>query len=387
MTTIRGMTSTDRLADWITLVDASYPEREAQGWDATGVQVGAPDDEVRTVMVTLDVTDAVLDEAAGAGADLIIAHHPLLFRPLERLTPDTAAGRLALRAARQGCAIVAAHTNFDAASPGTTDPVTDALGLTDVRPLQTLPAEDLGTVKLVVFVPQEDTDAVLAAISDAGGGRIGEYDQCSFRTTGTGTFRPSAAANPAVGARGERNEVVEDRLEVIVPQGLLGRVVEAMTEAHPYEEVAHDLIPLTAAPPERGIGRIGTLPAAESLRDLADRLAVALDTRHLRVVGDLERRVRRVAACGGAGDGLIGVALAAGADLYVTGDLRHHPALDAATQGLALIDAGHWATEAPALSALTDTLAETAAAGGLRARLLASRTRTEPWADYTPPLT
>lgn len=375
----------DRLADWVALVDACYPESSAQPWDATGLQVGDEDDGVAGVLVCLDVTPATIDEARDRGADLLVAHHPLLFRPLERLTGATAAGRLALRAARTGVAVLAAHTNFDAAVDGTTDPIVRLLGLRDARPLLPVDEPGPGGVKLVTFVPPESTDAVLAAVAAAGAGRIGAYDEVSFRVRGTGTFRPGPGAQPVVGEVGRRNEVAEDRLEVVVPRAAVAEVVAALVATHPYEEVAYDLV-LVALPPAggRGLGRVGELPTALPLRTVADRLAAGLPAPHLRVAGDLERPVRRVAACGGAGDSLVGAALAEAADVYVTGDLRHHVALDALTQGLALVDAGHGATEAAALPSLHATLAAAATARGLTARLLASAARSEPWAQYRP---
>lgn len=378
---------TDRLADWVALVDELYPQRDAAEWDATGLQVGDPDDPVDAVLVCLDVTDATLDEAVQAGANLILAHHPLLFRPLQRLTPSTGAGRLALRAVRERVALLAAHTNFDVAQPGTTEPICRILDLRDPRRLVDQGLTEAG-VKLVTFVPQGDTAAVLQALAAAGAGVIGEYDHCSFSVAGTGTFRPSSMANPAVGQRGRLNEVTEDRLEIRVPRSRLGAAMAALLTAHPYEEVAYDLYPLAEAPGDespKGFGRVGRLPEPLALRELADRLAVGLPSPHLRVAGDLDRPVRTVAACGGAGDSLIDAAVGAGADVYVTGDLRHHPALDALAMGLAMIDAGHYATEAPAVATLRDAVAAGAAGRGLSARLLASTVRTEPWAPYAPP--
>jgi dinuclear metal center YbgI/SA1388 family protein len=375
--------ATDRLADWIAVVDGCYPEAHAAGWDNTGLQVGDPEDEVHGVLVCLDVTEATIDDALAQGADLILAHHPLLFRPLERLTPATASGRLALRAARAGVAIVAAHTNFDVAHGGTTDPVMAALDVHAARPL--VPQAGPGSVKVVTFVPAEHTDAVLDALAGAGAGVIGQYDHCSYRLAGTGTFRPSAEANPTTGERGRVNEVTEDRLEVVVPRDLLGAVVAALVGAHPYEEVAYDVYPLVdTARPEHGHGRVGALPAPLPLRAVADRLAAALPAPLLRVAGDLDRLVSTVAACGGAGDSLIPDALRSGADLYVTGDLRHHVTLDAVTQGMALIDAGHYATEAAALPSFRATVEAAARDRGLSARLLLSAVRTDPWAVYRP---
>jgi dinuclear metal center YbgI/SA1388 family protein len=373
----------DRVGDWVALVDGLYPEADAAAWDRTGLQVGDPDAAVDAVLVCLDVTAETLAEAEQARAGLVLAHHPLLLRPLERLSTDTAPGRLALHAARTGIALLAAHTNFDAAVPGTTEPVMALLGITRTTPLQPLPAGQ-GSVKLVTFVPPEHTSAVLAALSEAGAGAIGEYDECSFRLRGTGTFRPSPAASPTVGEQGRRNEVSEDRLEVVVPRARLPAVVDALLQTHPYEEVAYDLYPLLDPPTGKGAGRVGDLPEPLTLRMLADRLAGGLPAPGLRVAGDLDRTVRRVAACGGAGDGYIPAALAAGADVYVTGDLRHHVALDARTQGLALVDAGHYATEAAALPGLIGRLQAAAAERGLSARLVASAVRTDPWVDYRP---
>lgn len=374
----------DTVQDWVDLVSARYPERDAASWDATGLQVGDPRARVHAVLVTLDVTDAVLDEAARTGADLVLAHHPLLFRPLERLTPATAAGHLALRAAREGVAILAAHTNFDAAHAGTTDPVVRLLDLRDARPLEPLPQEPPADAKLVVFVPHADTAAVLAALAEAGAGVIGEYDRCSFRVAGTGTFRPSPAANPSVGEREQTNEVAEDRLEVLVPRARLGAAVEALVDAHPYEEVAYDVYPLAGdgRASGKGLGRVGELAEPLMLREVADRLAAGLPSPHLRVAGDLDAPVRRVAACGGAGDGLLHAAVDARADVYVTGDLRHHVALDALTLGLALVDAGHYATEAAALPDLVTALTEDARRRNLSARLVPSALRTEPWTAH-----
>ncbi|MDP8977805.1 MAG: Nif3-like dinuclear metal center hexameric protein, partial [Actinomycetota bacterium] len=273
----------DRLADWVDLVHARWPPTDAAAWDTTGLQVGDHDDPVHAVLVCLDVTAATLDEAAELGADLLLAHHPLLFRPLRRLTPETAAGRLALRASRSGVAVLAAHTNYDAAVPGTTEPVTGLLGLEEVRPLQPLRTGDSGSVKLVTFVPREDTGAVLDALAAAGAGRIGEYERCAFSVRGTGTFRPSAEASPAVGERERVNAVDEDRLEMVVPAGEVAAAVAALVAAHPYEEVAYDLYPLAEpGAPDKGLGRIGSLPEPAALGEVAARLADGLPAPGLR---------------------------------------------------------------------------------------------------------
>ena len=241
---------TDTVGDWVALTDRHWPERDAESWDRTGLQVGDPAAAVSTVLVCLDVTHEVLDEAERIGAQLVLAHHPLLFRPLERLTPSTATGALALRAARAGIALLAAHTNFDVAEGGTSDPVARILGLQDVRPLVPARFGDPGQqLKLVTFVPAEHTDSALAAMSEAGAGVIGEYTSCSFRVSGVGTFRPSAQANPAVGENERLNTEHEERLEILLPRARAAQVIAALRAAHPYEEVAFDLYPLALVEP------------------------------------------------------------------------------------------------------------------------------------------
>ena len=370
----------EHVGDWLAAIDAAYPFAHAAAWDSVGLQVGDPRASVTGVLVCLDVTPTTIAEAQQAGANLILAHHPLLFRPLERLTPASAAGRLALATAAAGISVVAAHTNFDAAADGTTAPVMALLGIASAEPLQASAGD--GVVKIVVFVPVDSTGAVLRAAFDAGAGAIGEYDECSFRVTGTGTFRPSAQADPALGERERRNDVAEDRVEMIVGRRRSRAAVAAITQAHPYEEVALDVYPLEGIAAEdstTGLGRVGDLPAPLTLREVAGRLRDGLPSPLLRVAGDPDREVTRVAACGGAGDSLIEAALQANADVYITGDLRHHVTLDAMTQGMALIDAGHFRTEAAALPSLLEAVRSAAQDRGLSARLLASAAVTDPW--------
>jgi dinuclear metal center YbgI/SA1388 family protein len=370
----------DTVRDWLTLVHERYPPAEAASWDHVGLQVGDADWPVERVLVTLDVTGAVLDEALDGPATLVLAHHPLLFRPLAALTPATAAGRLALRAARGGVAVAAAHTNLDVArdGAGTSDPVVTVLGLTEVRPLTT-ELRDGDRAKLVTFVPPEALDVVLDALSSAGAGRIGEYERCSFRVRGTGTFRPLPGADPYSGQGvGQAAEEEELRLEVELPLRSTGAVVAALLDAHPYDEVAYDLLPLLDGA-MIGFGRVGRLPAPRPLAEVAAAIRDRLPAPHLRYAGDPSRPVTTVAVVGGAGDSLIGAVLGAGADVYVTGDLRHHVTLDALEQGLAVIDAGHHATEVAALPAWIERLTADASQHLLNAPVVASRVPTVPW--------
>jgi dinuclear metal center YbgI/SA1388 family protein len=370
---------TDTVGDWLHLLHARYPPGRAASWDNVGLQVGDPVWPVERVLVTLDVTSAVVDEAAAVAHTLVIAHHPLLFRPLRTLTPDSATGRVALSAASRRVAVAAAHTNLDAALDGTStsSPVADLLGLADRA---SLGAEltDAAHCKLVTFVPEEAVEGVLDALAAAGAGRIGGYERCAFHVRGTGTFLPSLGADPYIGTRGQVAEVDERRIEMVVPRRLAGAAVAALLDAHPYEEVAYDLVAMLDGA-DRGPGMIGRLPDTLALDEVAEHVRAELPAPGLRVAGDGRRRIARVAVVGGAGEALIPAATAAGADLLITGDLRHHVVLDALEDGLCLIDAGHHATESAAMPRVADALRADARARGLEAPVLASASSTMPW--------
>ncbi|HYT24989.1 MAG TPA: Nif3-like dinuclear metal center hexameric protein [Actinomycetota bacterium] len=351
------------VGDWVDLVHHRWPAATAEPWDNVGLQVGDPATRATTVLVALDVTAAVLDEAAGLGAGLVVAHHPLVFRPLASVRAGDPVGGLVLRAAVRGTAVLAAHTNFDVAAEGSpSDVVADLLELADRRPLRPAAGEPAADYKYVVFCPTEATMKVLDAAARAGAGIIGNYTRCSFRTPGTGTFQPGEGARPALGEVARLNQVAEERLEVVVPADRLAAVRAAVAAAHPYEEVAADVYPLHAELP--GLGRVGSLPLPATLSSLAERLREGLPAPGLRVAGDPDRRVRRVAVLGGSGGDEVAAAVAAGAECYVTGDLKHHQVLAALAAGVACIDATHAATEQAALPGLAERLRADAAAAG-----------------------
>lgn len=371
----------ETVGDWLALVDELYPPMDASDWDVVGLQVGDPAWRVERVLVALDVTPGVVADAGDGPATLVLAHHPLLFLPLARLTPDTASGRTALLAAASGVAVAAAHTNLDVAGDGagTSDPVVRLLGLSDVRPL-TSRLRDGDKLKLATFVPPEAVERVLDAVAAAGAGRIGDYDRCSFRVLGMGTFRPTGDADPYSGQVGQDNAEEEYRLEVELPRHRAGAVIRALVAAHPYDEAAYDLYPAVTGA-DVGFGRVGALPVVRTVAEVAARIRDGLPAPHLRYAGDPDRRIASIAVVGGAGDSLIPDALAAGVDAYVTGDLRHHVTLDAVTQGLVLIDAGHHATEAAALPTWIERLTAAARHRGLSAHVVASTVSTVPWND------
>jgi dinuclear metal center YbgI/SA1388 family protein len=305
-----------------------------------------------------------------------VTHHPLLFKPLRRLTPEDPVGRVAWQAVHDGVAIVSAHTNLDVAADGLNDWLAARLELTTVEPLQPATGHLL---KLVVFVPADHAEVVAEALFAAGAGHIGGYDQCSFRTAGFGTFRPGPGTTPFIGEAGRRERVEEVRLETVVPQRRLGRVLEKLIKAHPYEEVAYDLVPLANTLPDAGLGRIGQLAEASTLMMLADRLKVALGCQSVRLVGEPGQMVGKVAVCGGSGAGLIPAAKRSGADVLVTGDVKYHDARLAEDLGLALLDAGHFATERLAVGELAARLGEGAAARGWRLDILTHNGERDPF--------
>jgi dinuclear metal center YbgI/SA1388 family protein len=356
--------------DWLRLLDEWYPPSWAEEWDNSGLQVGDRSWPADRVLVALDPTDDVVAEAADKGCGLLVTHHPLLFRPVSRLDVGERQGKAIAAALGARVTVFSCHTNADVASPGVSDALAEALDLEVTGVLDETAAGE--RVKLVTFVPAEATAKVLDAIAGARGGVIGEYTHCSFRVRGTGTFLPSDRARPVVGERGELNEVEEDRLEVVVPSESIRGAIEAMVDAHPYEEVAYDVYPL-ASGGGLGLGRLARPRQGLTATQLADRCRDRLGA-SVRLAGRQDRGVRTVALCGGSGASLILGAIRAGADAYVTGDVKHHQALDAAAQGLTVLDAGHHATEWPFVGHLAGRL-EQAGLG----EILVSEISTDPF--------
>jgi len=349
-----------QVRDVIGVVDRLAPFDLAEPWDHVGLQVGSPDDEVRGVLVALEVDDAALDEAARRECDLLIVHHPLIFDPLERLSDDTEAGRLALRAARDGVAVIAAHTNLDKARGGIADVLAELLGLEAAAPLAPAAADAL---KLVGFVPADDADLVRTALFAAGAGVIGEYEHCSWAVEGRGTFFGREGAEPTLGEAGRDESVSELRLEVVFPRRLKRRVTGAYVAAHPYEEPAYDLYPVENEVATLGLGRLGVLPAAQPLAAFAADVAAVLRLPHVRTAGDGARLVKRVAVLPGSGAEAIARGVARVADVLVTGDVKYHEARVAQAQGLALVDAPHGVTEQEAVLRWAQTFADALGAG------------------------
>jgi len=368
---------TSRIQDLGGLLNALYPAQFAEDWDNVGLQVGDPLARVERVLVCLDPTREALAQASELKVQAIISHHPLIFKPLRQLTPTNTTGRLVWEAVRDGIAIFAVHTNLDRARPGLNDWLADRLQLQTCQPLQLGQAGEL--TKLVVFVPEGHQDQVSEALFAAGAGRIGNYDRCSFRSAGTGTFRGGAGTEPFLGRPGETEQADELRLETIVAREHLARVTRALLKSHPYEEVAFDLIPLENQRGDIGLGRIGPLAEATTLAAFAGQVKQALGCQTLRWTGQADQRVAKVALCGGSGASLLQEAVRQGADVLVTGDVKYHDARSALEQGIGLVDAGHFATEQLMVAGLTGALSQAAEERGLPLEFIAMNREADPF--------
>jgi dinuclear metal center YbgI/SA1388 family protein len=367
---------TARIQDLVGLIHSLFPPSLAEEWDNCGLQVGDPAASVTRVLVALDPNEAALAQAVASGAQLLLTHHPLLLRPLRSVTPGDEAGRVVLAAARQQVAILSAHTNLDRAAGGLNDWLAARLGIAGCQPLA---AGDADLLKLVVFVPEGHEAAVAEALFAAGAGHIGGYDRCSFRSAGTGTFRPGPGSHPFLGRIGETEQAAELRLETILPRALVNKALDKLRRAHPYEEVACDLIPLANRRSDVGLGRIGRLAEPCSLENFAARVKSALDCKALRLAGGEPKSVTKVAVCGGSGASLTSEAARQGADVLVTGDVKYHEARLAESLGLALVDAGHFATERIVVPDLAALVGRIAAERGLAIEVREMGVETEPF--------
>lgn len=335
------------MASVLAELNARAPGDKAAGWDPHGLQIGDPTREVLRLAVCHDVTEKVAALAIEGEVDLLIAYHPLLFKPTTRLVAGPGPTGRAYHLARAGVGVGIVHTAWDAARGGTADALAEVLGLTSVKRFG--PIDSSPVTKLVTFVPPGAVELVAQALTEVGAGRIGNYRGCLFRSEGIGTFISGPGAQPVVGRAGAFNEEREVRLEVLVPKALEGRAVAALVGSHPYEEPPFDLHEVRA---NLGlIGRVGGLDRPMSLGEFSDRVNEVLDG-PARCSGDRSRAVTRVAVLPGSGGSFIDEAAASGADVFVTGDLSHHHTRAALDLGMSTIDPGHAATERPGVAEL-----------------------------------
>lgn len=367
------------VADVVAVLDTAYPPGLAESWDRVGLVCGDESDEITRVAFALDPTDAVVDAALAAGAQMLVCHHPLLLRGVSSVAANTPKGRIVHRLIRGGCALFTAHTNADRARPGTNDHLAELLGIRPGRPI--VPATPTPLDRWVFTVPEADAERVKDAVFAVGAGTVDDYAECSFEVTGMGQFRPLAGADPAIGVVGDLEHVRESRVEFLAPRALRGAVHAALTEAHPYEVPAFDILEdhvtgfdLDSAV---GLGRIGELDAPMTLREFTARVEERLPRTvwGVRAAGDPERMVRTVAICTGSGDSLLDDVARLGVDVYLTSDLRHHPADEhLRAGGPALVDTAHWASEFPWCRQ-----AEAVVRDALGVDTVVVEVRTDPW--------
>lgn len=334
-----------KISEIIKVIETIAPKALAEDWDNVGLQIGYHQQLVKRVLLTLDATSEVVEEAVNQKVDLIIAHHPFIFKGLKNLSTDHEKGRLITKLIKNDIALYVAHTNLDKAEFGLNDFLAHKLGLETVRSLD--PSDPEKFYKLVVYVPSNATEKIVEVFGKNGAGAIGTYDYCTFRSSGIGTFRPLMGSNPFIGKVNTIENVNEDRVEAIVPEGLLRNTINQLKKTHPYEEMAYDVVPLENGRiiNQNGFGKIGLLKEPMKGKDFTQYVKKVLNLSTLRGAGILPETVRRVALCSGAGADMIGIAKAKKADVLITGDLKHHDGQRAAENNFWVLDAGHFGTE------------------------------------------
>lgn len=344
------------IADITRWLDSFAPPHLAESWDNTGLLLGDPSAACKKIMTCLTLTPDSAREAAQEKADLVVSHHPILFKPTRTLRADDPAHAPVWTLARSGIALYSPHTAFDNTADGINDSLANLLGLVNLQPLR--PSPPAPFFKVAVFCPRTDREAVLSAAFSAGAGQIGAYDECSYSSPGVGTFRGDETTHPTIGQPGRRESVREWRVEAICPAPRLAPVLSAIRSAHSYEEPAIDLYPVQAATRPTGAGRVGDFPSPIPMKDLIPRINRLLPTEgRVFFTGPPEALIHRLALVCGAGDDFLPDAHKAGADALLTGEARFHRALEAQSLNLALIVAGHHATERPAVEHLAGRLA------------------------------
>ncbi|AGA30403.1 Nif3-like dinuclear metal center hexameric protein [Singulisphaera acidiphila] len=346
------MSTVAEVARWL---DEFAPLSLAESWDNVGLLWGDPATEVSRVMTCLTVTPQTAREAIDDGAELIVSHHPVLFRPVKRVRADDRETGMLWDLARAGVSIASPHTAFDNTQGGINDGLAGRLGLLETEPLR--PASASPSFKIVVFTPRESCEAVLSAAFAAGAGKVGAYEECAFTSVGQGRFFGTEGSNPVIGQRGQRETVRERRVEFVCPSSHLAVVLGAIRSAHPYEEPGMDVYPLHPGNSGRGAGRVGSLASPTTLSAFAELVGQTLAAPGVQVVGPADRRIERVAIVCGAGDDFIGDAVRCRADVLLTGEARFHRALEAESVGIGLVVAGHHATERPGVEDLATQIA------------------------------
>ncbi|MDF2522163.1 MAG: putative cyclohydrolase 1 type 2 [Clostridia bacterium] len=352
------------------MIEELANKKLAEDWDNVGLLVGDGSAKINKVLICLDVTDWVIDEAIEQKADMIVSHHPIIFGAVKRITSDTVLGRKLLKLISNNIAVYSAHTNYDIAHGGLNDLYANRLGFKSFEIIEATQTEKL--YKLIVYIPKGHEEKVFTAMVNAGAGKIGNYGSCSFRTEGTGTFLPEEGTHPFIGEPGKLEETDEIKLSTIVPQGSLNKAIKALLKTHPYEEPAYDILPMENLGKSYGLGRLGQLENETTLALYAETVKKALGLDKVKISGDPNKIIKKVALLNGAGNKFTSAARFAGADVLVTGDMQYHELLDAVEAGLAVIDAGHFATESLMIPAMAEYLREKCKKAGYDVEIIES---------------
>ena len=338
---LQSSTFMTKIKDIIQYLETFAPQAYQEEYDNSGLITGNQQDEAKGAIITLDCIEEVIDEAIEKEVNLIIAHHPIVFRGLKKITGNNYIERTIIKAIKNDIAIYAIHTNLDNISSGVNRKISDKLGLVHTKILR---PKNNTLKKLTTFIPKENTEYVLSALHEAGAGNIGNYKKCSFRMEGTGTFLPSEEANPTLGEIGQLENVNENRIEVIFPMYLKTKILNTLFKAHPYEEVAYYLHDLENINKEVGSGMIGELPKSMKSSEFLDHVKLNLDTKVIRHTALVKKHIKKVALCGGSGSFLLRDAISNGADIFISGDFKYHEFFDAENR-IIIADVGHYESE------------------------------------------
>lgn len=330
------------------------PKLTERDWDNSGLQLGSLNKEVKKVLIALDISPLTLNYAIMNNVDMIISHHPLFFKSIKSISADDIKGKMIVDLIKHDIIVYSIHTNLDSAENGINEVLANKFKLLNTQILSKSYTEKL--YKVAVYVPETHSDVVRKAMTDNGGGFIGNYSHCTFNTEGTGTFMPREGTNPFIGDINKMEYVKEAKIETIVGEERLGDLIKSMCEVHPYEEVAYDIYNVSNEGKQYGYGRIGELESEKTLYDMALLTKETLCCDSVKVYGDPDKIIKRVAICGGSGIDFLKDAYLKKADVYITGDIKYHDAQIALEQGIALIDAGHFYTEKIILSYIGDFL-------------------------------
>jgi len=363
----------------ISLLTDLAPQNYAYDWDNVGIQTGSLNQEVENVLVSLDINNKVINEAKNNDCNLIISHHPVIFDGLNSIHDQTETGKLIINAIKNDITLYSAHTNLDVAEGGLNDYLASLLDITDLKGLSL--KEKTNYYKLVVFGPEKSLDKIRKNVLNNGAGQIGNYSKTSFVTNGVGTFKPEENSNPHLGEKGRMAQVDEFRLETIVKEDNLSKIISQLKEVHPYEEVAYDIFELKNKVSDKNIslGRIGVLEKSFKLYNYVKKVKEILNIPFLKYYGNDNQKIKKVAICSGSGSDLISKAKYSGADLYITGDVKYHEAQHAEQLGLNLIDAGHYGTEKIVKNLLFSYLTKKKEENNYDINIIKSKLNTNPW--------